>query len=64
MLTQIKHKSLTADERSVLKWALERNANDGHAILIGNDSSFAGVVADVVSDAEVVNAIKSVPCHY
>lgn len=56
-------------ERSKLLAALRSNVKDECTILVdGKDTSFAGVSTlepgDEASDAEVVNAIRSVPQHY
>ncbi len=51
-------------ERKKLNTALRGNADRGLAMLMNpKDTSFVGT-AEEVSDDEVVNAIKSVPCHY
>jgi len=55
---------LNETERRSLVTALRGNAEQGHALLLDRrDTSFAGT-ADEVTDEEVINAIKSVPCHY
>lgn len=55
---------LNETERRSLITALRGNAEQGRALLIDRrDTSFAGT-ADEVTDEEVINAIKSVPCHY
>jgi hypothetical protein len=55
---------LNDTERRQLISALRGNAESNRAILMDrNDTSFAGS-ADEVTDEEVINAIKSVPCHY
>ena len=55
---------LNDTERRQLIGALRGNAERDRAILMNRlDTSFAGV-ADEVTDEEVINAIKSVPCHY
>jgi len=55
---------LTDTERKTLVQALRGNADNGLAILMDRrTTSFAGA-ADDVPDEEVINAIKSVPCHY
>ncbi|OWK44559.1 hypothetical protein [Fimbriiglobus ruber] len=55
---------LTTKERSDLITALRGNAESDRALLMDRrDTSFAGT-ADDVPDEEVINAIKSVPCHY
>jgi len=55
---------LTDCERKNLVTALRGNADNGLAILMDRrNTSFLGA-ADDVPDEEVINAIKSVPCHY
>lgn len=55
---------LNDTERRQLLTALRGNADRGAALLTDRrDTSFAGV-SDDVTDEEVINAIKSVPCHY
>jgi len=55
---------LTDTERKNLVQALRGNADNGLAILMDRrNTSFLGA-ADDVPDEEVINAIKSVPCHY
>jgi len=51
-------------ERRQLINSLRGNADGNRAILMDRrDTSFLGTV-DEVPDEEVINAIKSVPCHY
>jgi hypothetical protein len=51
-------------ERRQLISSLRGNAENNRAILMDRrDTSFVGSV-DEVTDEEVINAIKSVPCHY
>ncbi len=51
-------------ERRQLVNALRGNAESDRAILLNRrDTSFLGV-AEEVPEEEVINAIKSVPCHY
>jgi len=51
-------------ERRQLISSLRGNADSNRAILMDRrDTSFVGTV-DEVPDEEVINAIKSVPCHY
>jgi len=51
-------------ERRDLIQALRGNADRGLSILMDRRTTrFAGT-ADEVPDEEVINAIKSVPCHY
>lgn len=51
-------------ERRNLVSALRGNADDGLALLMDRrDTSFLGTQEEVTDD-EVINAIKSVPCHY
>ena len=55
---------LNDTERRQLITALRGNADSGSALLMDRrDTSFLGT-ADEVPDEEVINAIKSVPCHY
>jgi hypothetical protein len=51
-------------ERTQLLTALRGNADEGRAILMDRrDTSFAGT-ADDITDEEVIQTIRSVPCHY
>ena len=51
-------------ERRQLITALRGNADNGRVLLMDRrDTSFAGT-SEEVPDEEVINAIKSVPCHY
>ncbi|MBX9624179.1 MAG: hypothetical protein K2X82_10255 [Gemmataceae bacterium] len=55
---------LNETERRQLVTALRGNADRGLALLMDRrDTGFAGA-AEEVPDEEVINAIKSVPCHY
>jgi hypothetical protein len=55
---------LATEEREKLMSALRGNAENGKALLMNRkDTSFEGC-ADEVSDDEVIQAIRSVPCHY
>ena len=55
---------LNDTERRQLLTALRGNAERGSAVLMDRrDTSFAGATEEV-TDEEVINAIKSVPCHY
>jgi len=55
---------LNETERRQLMTALRGNADRGLALLMDRkDTSFAGTTEEV-PDEEVINAIKSVPCHY
>lgn len=55
---------LNDTERRQLIGALRGNAESGTALLMDRrDTSFLGI-SDEVPDDEVINAIKSVPCHY
>jgi hypothetical protein len=57
-------RSLTTAERLSLAEALRGNAEGDRALLMNRrDTSFLGT-AEEVTDEEVINAIKSVPCHY
>ena len=54
---------MTEEEIKTLKHGLDRNARFGEALLIDEKTTgFAGT-SEVV-DANVINAIKSVGCHY
>ncbi len=55
---------LSEIERRQLVSALRGNADRGLAMLMDRkDTSYAGT-SEEVPDEEVINAIKSVPCHY
>lgn len=55
---------LNETERNELVNALRGNAQDGLAVLMDRQTtSFIGTAEDV-PDEEVINAIRSVPCHY
>lgn len=55
---------LNDTERRSLITALRGNAEGDVAILMDRrDTSYLGV-SEEVTDDEVINAIKSVPCHY
>jgi hypothetical protein len=55
---------LAESERKNLVKALRGNADDNFAILMNKkDTSFEGI-SEEVPDEEVINCIKSVPCHY
>ena len=55
---------LNDTERRNLITALRGNADRGLSLLMDRrDTSFIGT-AEEVPDEEVINAIKSVPCHY
>lgn len=55
---------LNDTERRQLITALRGNAESDRTILLNRrDTSFAGL-ADEITEEEVINAIKSVPCHY
>ena len=55
---------LNDTERRQLVTALRGNADTGRALLMDRQTSFLGAADDVPDDEEVINAIKSVPCHY
>lgn len=60
----IEFKPLNDVERRKLISSLRGNAEKDQALLMDRrDTSFIGS-ADEVPDEEVINAIKSVPCHY
>jgi hypothetical protein len=55
---------LNDTERRSMITALRGNADRGLSILMDRrDTSFLSTT-DEVTDEEVINAIKSVPCHY
>jgi hypothetical protein len=55
---------LADTERRELLAALHANARSGSTILMDRrDTRFAGQT-DEPTDEEVINAIRSVPCHY
>jgi len=55
---------LNDTERKTLIGALRGNADQNQTLLMDRrDTSFIGTT-DEVTDEEVINAIKSVPCHY
>ena len=55
---------LATAEREQLLRALRGNVSSDRVLLMDRkDTSFAGT-ADEVTDEEVIDAIKSVPCHY
>lgn len=57
--------ALQPKERNRLAEALRRNTDDGFAVLMGRDTSFAGAVEINENDtALVLDAIKSMPVHY
>ncbi len=60
----IDFKPLSSVERSKLIASLRGNAEKNKAIVMDlRDTSFVGTEAEVTDD-EVINAIRSVPCHY
>jgi len=55
---------LNVTERKDLILALRGNVEENKAILTDRrDTSFAGV-SEEIPDDEVIDAIRSVPCHY
>lgn len=58
------HVSLSTAEVNRLKDALLANGNDGAALMMGSDTSFAGTAPDLPGEQAVINAIKNVPTHY
>ena len=50
-------------ERRQLVTALRGNADRGLSLLMDRQTTYTGT-AEEVPDEEVINAIKSVPCHY
>ncbi len=60
----IDFKPLNDVERRKLIASLRGNAEKNQALIMDKrDTSFIGM-SDEVPDDEVINAIKSVPCHY
>jgi hypothetical protein len=60
----IQFKPLNDVERRQLIASLRGNAEKNRAIIMDHrDTSFVGS-ADEVTDEEMINAIRSVPCHY
>jgi len=55
---------LDKTEAEALRAALRTNADDRGALLIGKDTSFAGMSDGLPIDDEVASAIRSIPCHY
>jgi len=55
---------LTETERKELVTALRGNAQDGLAVLMDRATTGFIGTAEEVPDDEVINAIRSVPCHY
>lgn len=60
----MQHVSLQPAELNRLRAALVANGNDGAALQMGADTSFLGTVPEVPTEAAVISAVKSVPCHY
>ena len=58
------HKPLVGEALHRLRSALVENGADAGVILMGSDTGFVGSVPQLPSDAAVVSAIRSVPCHY
>ena len=61
--------ALSEREQKALKSALMRNAaDDGAALLMARDTSFAGIVKEQDwgpnCDAQVIDAVKGIPSHY
>lgn len=50
-------------ERRSLINSLRGNVERNRAMFMGRDTSFIDP-ADEIPDAEVIDAVKSVPCHY
>jgi len=55
---------LNETERRQLATALRGNADRGLALLMDRKTTAFAGTAEEVPDEEVINAIKSVPCHY
>ncbi len=61
----IKFQPLAKNEIHRLRGSLLKNGgSDNFAVLMGADTSYAGESTDLPRDAEVINAIRSVPTHY
>lgn len=59
------HNPLTESERSSLLDALRRNATDGAALLMSQETSFVGVLEKGHNTkSNVIDAVRSVPNHY
>ena len=57
--------ALQSKETNRLAEALRRNSEDGFAVLMGRDTSFAGAVEINENDtALVLDAICAMPTHY
>ncbi len=55
---------LRVAKQKALRTALEKNAEDNAYLMFDKkDTSFAGI-SNTVSDEEVTNSIRSIPCHY
>lgn len=54
---------LSDKEAKKIGKALDANIGGSALLMDAQDTSFAGST-DVIDDEEVINAIKSVPCHY
>lgn len=55
---------LTEMERNDLVNALRGNAQDGLTVLMDRATTEFIGTTDEIPDDEVINAIRSVPCHY
>lgn len=61
----VEFKKLEKEESARLKEALRRNAEEGRALHMDPlTTGWAPGQDEVQSEEEVLNAIKSVPCHY
>lgn len=57
--------AMTIDERKKLRTALVENAENNCSIIMNEkDTSFVGTADEEVVDAQVISAIRSIPCHY
>lgn len=63
-LATLEFKPLSKMERNRLIAALRSNGEEKAILLTDRNTSFAGAVDALPDDAEIVSAIKSVPCHY
>lgn len=58
---------MAPEQRTALRNALRGNASDengGLALLMGRDTAFRGTSPDVDDETNVIDRIKSMPCHY
>ena len=56
---------LAKDRQSALLKALRSNGESGSAIVMDRkDTSFVDRGTEEVTDEEVINVVRSIPCHY